>query len=63
MRIEVQPFRSAVKAVVPSRCNEAFSHEITSEKVKQHAKQRSQTETFALLPSLLQGYTSIYRVL
>jgi hypothetical protein len=41
--------------VVPSRCNEAFSREITSEKVKQHAKQRSQTETFALLPSLLQG--------
>jgi hypothetical protein len=63
MRIEAQPFRSEVKAVVPSRCNEAFSHEITSEKVKQRAKQRSRTETFALPPSLLQGHTSNYRAL
>jgi hypothetical protein len=62
MQIEVQPFRNEGKAVVPSRCRQAFSHEITSEKVKQRAELQSETETFALLPSLLHGHTSIHRV-
>jgi hypothetical protein len=62
MRIEVQPFRNEGKAVVPQRCRQTFSHEITSEKVKQRAELQSETETLALLPSLLQGHTSIYRV-
>ena len=61
MQIEVQPFRNEGKAVVPSRCRQAFSHEITSEKVKQCAKLQLEIETVALLPSLLQGHTSIYR--
>jgi hypothetical protein len=35
---------------------------MTNEKVQQCAKLQSETETVALLPSFLQGYTSIYRV-
>jgi hypothetical protein len=35
------------------------AYEISSEKVKDGAKRQAQNETFALLPSFLQGHTSI----
>jgi hypothetical protein len=35
------------------------AYEISSEKVKHRAERQDQNETFALLPSFLQGYTSI----
>ena len=35
---------------------------LPSEKVEQRAELQSETETFALLPSLLHGHTSIHRV-
>jgi hypothetical protein len=38
------------------------SYEITGEKVIHRAERRAQNETFALVPSLLQGNTSIDRV-
>ena len=38
------------------------ANEITSEKVKHRAERRAQNETFALMPSFLQDYTSIDRV-
>jgi hypothetical protein len=38
------------------------SYEITGEKVKHRAEGRAQYETFELVPSLLQGHTSIDRV-
>jgi hypothetical protein len=60
--IKAQPFRSEGKAVLPSSCQEAFSCECTSEKVAHSAGLESQTEPSALLPSLLQGRASIYRV-
>ena len=37
------------------------AYEISSEKVKHRAERRAQNETFALVPSFLQGYTSIDR--
>jgi len=36
-------------------------YEISSEKVKDCAERRTQNETFAPLPSFLQGHTSIDR--
>jgi hypothetical protein len=60
--IEAQPFRSEGKAVLPSSCQAAFSCECTSEKVAQSAGLEAETEPSALLPSLLQGRASIYRV-
>ena len=35
------------------------SYEITGEKVKHRAERRAQNETFAPVPSFLQGHTSI----
>jgi hypothetical protein len=35
------------------------AYEISSEKVKHRAERQDQNETFALLPSFLQGHTSI----
>jgi len=37
------------------------SYEITGEKVKHRAERRAQNETFAPVPSFLQGHTSINR--
>jgi hypothetical protein len=37
--------------------------EISSEKVKHRAERRAQNETFTPVPSFLQGYTSIDRLL
>jgi len=41
---------------------ERVGYEISGEKVKHRAERRAQNETFALVPSLLQGHTSIDRV-
>jgi hypothetical protein len=38
------------------------AYETTCEKVKHRAERRAGNETFALVPSLLQGHTSIDRV-
>jgi len=38
------------------------AYEISSEKVKHRAERRAQNETFAPMPSYLQGYTSIDKV-
>jgi hypothetical protein len=35
------------------------AYEISSEKVKHRAERQAQNETFALVPSFLQGHTSI----
>jgi hypothetical protein len=35
------------------------AHEISSEKVAHRAERRAQKETFALVPSFLQSYTSM----
>jgi len=41
---------------------ERVGYEISGEKVKHRAERRAQNETFALVPSLLQGHTSINTV-
>jgi hypothetical protein len=38
------------------------SYETTGEQAKHRAERQTQNETFALMPSLLQGNTSINRV-
>ena len=42
---------------------EQLANEISGEKVKHRTEYRTQNETFARVPSFLQGRTSIYRVL
>jgi hypothetical protein len=59
MAIELQPFRNEGKAAVPSTCKRRSCSEVSSEKVKHRAECREQNETFAPLPSFLQGHISI----
>ena len=57
--IELKPLRNEGKAVVPLRCKWATCHEVSSEKVKHRAERGGKNETFAPVPSFLQGHTSI----
>jgi len=55
----VQPFRNEGKAVCLEDASAANCFAISGEKVKHRAERRAQYETVALVPSFLQGRTSI----
>jgi hypothetical protein len=53
------PSGAKAKQLCLDDASAASCHEISSEKVKHRAERRAQNETFASVPSLLQGHAPI----
>jgi len=60
--IELQPFRTKAKQPCLEDASGELPHEGGSERVNHRAECRDQRETFAPVPSFLQGHTSNNRV-
>jgi len=62
LRSRCNPSGTKAKQLCLEDASGASCCEISSEKFKHHAEHRAHNETFAPMPSLLQGHTSIDRV-
>jgi len=61
-RSRCNPSGTKAKQLCLEEATGRLPYEIGGEKVKHRAERRAQNETFAPVPSFLQGYTSIDRV-